>query len=529
MFSKRSAPSTSRRAARVAGLVAGCFAMAIVPATAQATPSITVTPGLAADTVAVGDVAQGQLSIVNGSTAPHDQTYLTLSDLTLIPSCSTAFLDISCTDAPGADLGVFSIGDTATGGPGACNGTQFSVTMTDAVTEKRVFAWPGTIQLSVQGATNTCTVAFPYTVEHVPTKDANLAIDGMQTNLLAFVKASGGPGVLTADPDWREVTVEKDTPDLFVRASPPIQTGGTLTVSATLTGTHPSGSIAFNLYGPTDPGCSSSPMFTSQPTSVVANGTYQSPPFTASQGGTYHWKASYTGDADNKGVESACNAASTLVTAPPPPPPPIPPPPPAPSTPPAPPPTTPPAAPPPPPASAGGGGSTTPGGGGATGETPRGGTTPGATAQRIRLDGFGLTRKKFARAPTATSLAATAAKAKKKAKKTAKGTTIKYTLSAPATVTILVERKAKARKSGKKCVKETKKLKKKKAKACTLYVKVSTLKRTHKSKGAKKVPFSGRAGSKLLSAGTYRMRATAAAGPGTTSLTRSVTFTIVKR
>jgi hypothetical protein len=155
---------------------------------------------------------------------------------------------------------------------------------------------------------------------------------------------------------------------------------------------------------------------------------------------------------------------------------------------------------------------------------------PGATVQRIRLDAFALTRKSFARASAATALAATAAKAKttkKKAKKSAKGTTIKYALSAPATVTIIVERATKGRRSGTKCVKATKKLKKKKP--CTLYVKSSTLKRTHKTGGAKKVPFSGRAGRKALPAGTYRMRATAAAGVGTTSATRSVRFKIVKR
>ena len=155
---------------------------------------------------------------------------------------------------------------------------------------------------------------------------------------------------------------------------------------------------------------------------------------------------------------------------------------------------------------------------------------PGATVQRIRLDKFGLTRKSFARASTATALAATAAKVKttkKKVKKSAKGTTIKYTLSAPAIVTIVVERVTTGRRSGTKCVKATAKLKKKKP--CARYLKSSTFKRTHKTGGAKKVPFSGRAGRKVLAAGTYRMRATAAAGVGTKSATRSARFKIVKR
>jgi hypothetical protein len=283
-----------------------------------------------------------------------------------------------------------------------------------------------------------------------------------------------------------------------------------VSVAGTLAGTHPDGSITFDLFGPTDATCAATPA-SSSTIPVNGNGTYRSQSVVASQPGTYRWRASYGGDEDNDAVSSACSepsAATTvtpLVTPPPPPPPPPPP----------------------------GGGGSTPGGG----TTPGTGGTDGAgkskppgptvTGTPVRLDGFGLTRRTFTRASTSTALAATAATAKKKKKaKKAAGTTIRYTVSAPATVTIIVERALKGRRSGSKCVKATAKLKHKKS--CTRYVKASTLKRVHTTAGAKKVLFSGRVGRRAMAYGTYRMRATAIAGAGTASSERKVTFKIVK-
>ena len=273
--------------------------------------------------------------------------------------------------------------------------------------------------------------------------------------------------------------------------------------------------MTFKVFGPGDVSCTT-PLDT-HVVSVDGNGTYTSPAITATLAGTYRWTATYAGDDDNKSVFSTCNdpAAATVVSA-------------VPVTPPAPP-------PPPPPPPGGGGGGTTPGGGGTTPGTGGGGTTPGAkvpgTITRVKLDKFALTRRTFARATKSTALAATAAYAKKTKKKAAKkGTQIKFTLSAPAVVTIVVERVVKGKRStayGNKCVKATKKLAKRKS--CTLYTKVATLKRLFKTKGAKKVNFSGRAGRKVLAVGSYRLRAKATAGKGTDSAERRANFKIVKR
>jgi hypothetical protein len=278
--------------------------------------------------------------------------------------------------------------------------------------------------------------------------------------------------------------------------------------------------MTFRLFGPDDPTCAGPPLDSST-LPVNGNGTYRSTPYVSQATGTYRWTAGYDGDIDNDGVGSACNepAAATVVSTA--------------------------LSPPPPPPSDPGNGGTTPGNGGTTPGT--GGTnpgsnlgnnsanTPGTGVKRVRLDAFALTRRTFARATTATALAANAAyvapkKAKKKAAK--KGTTITYKLSAPATVTIVVERFTVGRRAGgyaNPCVKASAKLKKKKAKSCVLYTKVTMLKRVHKSAGAKKVAFSGRAGGKALPVGSYRLRAKAAAGAGTASAERRTSFKIVKR
>jgi hypothetical protein len=340
----------------------------------------------------------------------------------------------------------------------------------------------------------------------------------MQTDQVAFARAISSWNLKTAvDSGYGTVTVVRDTPKLTTVASPAIEVGGELSTTGTLDGTNPDGSITFDLFGPGDPTCSGTPMHTDV-AAVNGNGTYQSATVAASQAGTYRWTSTYGGDDDNDPVSSSCKqaAAATLVRSPPP--------------------TTAttattnvtptPSAPATGTPASGGGGEIT-GGTGGTGSHADAATAPlvAKAGTRVRLDGFKLSRKTFGRGSASTALTASAASAKKKSR--AKGTTIKYTLSDPATVTMVVERSLKGRRSGSKCVKATAKLKRKKS--CTRYVKSATLKRTYKSAGAKKLPFSGRAGRRAMPFGSYRIRATARAGTGTTSIERKATFKIVKR
>src|SRR5205807_725368 len=71
-------------------------------------------------------------------------------------------------------------------------------------------------------------------------------------------------------------------------------------------GTNPSGTITFNLYGPDDATCGGAVIFSST-VSVSGNGDYASASYTANQAGTYRWVASYSGDANNNSATTSCN------------------------------------------------------------------------------------------------------------------------------------------------------------------------------------------------------------------------------
>src|SRR3989442_11292623 len=63
-------------------------------------------------------------------------------------------------------------------------------------------------------------------------------------------------------------------------------------------GTNPTGTITFTLYGPNDATCT---VVAFTDTKLVSgNADYTSSSFTAIQAGTYHWRASYSGDRKKK-------------------------------------------------------------------------------------------------------------------------------------------------------------------------------------------------------------------------------------
>src|SRR5439155_4335545 len=99
-------------------------------------------------------------------------------------------------------------------------------------------------------------------------------------------------------------TVTKAAPALTTTASGSVAAGGSVNDVAHLTlGTNPTGTISFTLYS--DAGCTVS-VFTCSAT-VTGNGDYSSGPFTATQAGTYHWRASYSGDGNNNAAgPTAC-------------------------------------------------------------------------------------------------------------------------------------------------------------------------------------------------------------------------------
>ena len=104
------------------------------------------------------------------------------------------------------------------------------------------------------------------------------------------------------------------TPTLTTSASS-ATLGSAISDTATLSGGQaPTGTLIFRAYGPGDSTCAGEPAFTSAPVTVTGAGSYGSGDFTPTQGGTYRWIATYSGDTNNNGTAGACNAANETST-----------------------------------------------------------------------------------------------------------------------------------------------------------------------------------------------------------------------
>jgi hypothetical protein len=114
-------------------------------------------------------------------------------------------------------------------------------------------------------------------------------------------------------PSSQSVTVLGAASTIVTTASAGVPAGGTISDSAVLTATAPTGTITFRLYGPDDTACAQSPAFTSTRT-VTGNGTYTSADFTTSAPGKYLWVASYSGDAANQSATEPCGTTGEGVT-----------------------------------------------------------------------------------------------------------------------------------------------------------------------------------------------------------------------
>jgi uncharacterized repeat protein (TIGR01451 family) len=118
------------------------------------------------------------------------------------------------------------------------------------------------------------------------------------------------------------VVVGKNRPDIATQVSDEsLQLPGqSVSDSATLTNLVPSGAygtVDFAVYGPNDSTCSGDPVFESVDRAVTVNGTTgssASASFTPTLAGTYHWIASYEGDANNLPVAGKCQDEGENVT-----------------------------------------------------------------------------------------------------------------------------------------------------------------------------------------------------------------------
>src|SRR5207237_5694016 len=84
------------------------------------------------------------------------------------------------------------------------------------------------------------------------------------------------------------------------------------TVSGPTGALAPTGPVDFTVFGPNNPTCTGTPVFTStaRPLGGGPPPTATSAPFTPPAAGTYRWIASYSGDANYSAATTACNDAN---------------------------------------------------------------------------------------------------------------------------------------------------------------------------------------------------------------------------
>jgi hypothetical protein len=116
-------------------------------------------------------------------------------------------------------------------------------------------------------------------------------------------KNEGATSVCTTE----TLVVNKAQPGIVTQASGPVTIGTAIHDTATLSGgVSPTGSITFKAYS--DLNCSTEVFSSTVP--VNGNGNYGSGDFTPTAAGTYFWTASYSGDANNEAVATACGDAN---------------------------------------------------------------------------------------------------------------------------------------------------------------------------------------------------------------------------
>lgn len=156
---------------------------------------------------------------------------------------------------------------------------------------------------------------------------------------------------------------------------------------------------------------------------------------------------------------------------------------------------------------------------------PAPGSPPASALPAAALSGVSLSSRRFKVGKGTTALNATGARAAKP-KPAPTGTTIRFTLNIAATVRVTILRRVAGRKVGKRCVKPTPTLARRKR--CTRDQQVGELVRTGVGAGARSIAFSGRLGKVRLAPGAYRAVIVATA-PGGASAPVTLPFTVVSR
>ena len=291
----------------VTALVATALIFELAPA-AHAGVSLGVSPSFPTPVSAGQANVPASVSIQNTSNAAQAVGNVTVTSITLVPTCGTA-PPAGSPDCPAAsvDPGVFQISGSGTGAAGsACAGTAFTIAVTDAAQGKVTFT-PGT-PVVLNGAGATCRINFTFNVLKVPTKDA-LPDPGLQTVQTAAANGTHADATTGGGIGQSFVTVNAAASGVTTSATPSAPLGSPISDTATVTGAAPTGTVTFTAFGPNDATCTNPPAFTSPPV-ALAGGVASSGNFTPAQPGAYRWRAAYSGDANNNPVTTPCNAAN---------------------------------------------------------------------------------------------------------------------------------------------------------------------------------------------------------------------------
>jgi uncharacterized repeat protein (TIGR01451 family) len=266
----------------------------------------------------VVDIAEANNTDPNMTPGDPNEENNTASVVTTIPGGTSADLSVSKTVGsdqalPNSDV-TFTIRVT-NGGTDSGLDAQLTDTLPGDMTfvslqQTSGPTWTLTTPAVGSGGTITCTnpaVAGGTTstfvlVAHIPNQEPT----GTAYQNIAFVMSSNDPNSEN-DSGTVQVTVVSAAPTLTTQASGSVILGGTISDTATLSGSlSATGTIAFFVYGPNDSTCSANPAFMSA-VSVNGDGQYSSGPFTPTAPGTYRFVASYGGDFNNKGTATVCN------------------------------------------------------------------------------------------------------------------------------------------------------------------------------------------------------------------------------
>jgi hypothetical protein len=263
------------------------------------------------------------ISLTNLSDPADGQLIIPANGLTFTPSCGT-LPPGAVPPCPAPDLGVFAVGSTGTGRAGSdCAGQSYAITQDSAATGAVVFDGPA-ITLTASNPTTlvggSCVIDFTVSVLKAPSIDADPATPGIQTYQLA--DASGWHTQQNNSASCcgsSHTTVAPASPSLSTHASAGITLGGSFTDTAVLAGgVAPTGTVTFSFFPPGDTTCAAPPASVSPPVPVNGNGSYTSAPYTPTQTGTYLTVATYSGDHNNAGLTTGCNAAGESVVVSPP-------------------------------------------------------------------------------------------------------------------------------------------------------------------------------------------------------------------